>query len=286
MKGATVLLLLVAFLLVGVLPVHANPYVGSYLSNSQSTSTSNFFGTSFTSTSASVIPSGDWIASEMGNAGTATTGSCPCFYQLGYIIDDTGNVAVTAQYWGPSGSLYSSQTNNVGSASSITLEGITEYVSGSGIQSKAFVYNTLTQYNNNSPNSYTFTAQSTGDTQFYYGTSTGCSSTLLGYQVGVESPTTVSSSSWYVWQNTMEVYTTSWIYQAGSSIEGNNSFFQCISGSAHDIGGAQMSGVSAVYTAANTVEWQYSGTTEGNNVALWSGSGGSTPYACQVSGRC
>jgi hypothetical protein len=281
------LLSFVVILLVGTTSVQAD-YVGSYLNNSAATATKNFFGSDFSGTTPSVIPSGDWIASVMSNTGELTTGPwCPCLYQIAYIIDNTGNVAVLVQYYGWSyGLIYGQQINAVGTASSIYLGGLTRSVLG-GIQSVGFVYNTATQISNNSPTIYTFSTVAL-DQNFWYGTTTAPScggATLHYYQAGVESPTTVKSSSWKVDQYNLEAYnvgSSSWVYAAGKSIGGLHSYFQCMNGVLHNVSGNDMPGVNTASSSSDSVSWHYTGTTIGNDVTLWTGSGGFTPYPCQV----
>ena len=289
-------LCLVIFLVAGIStlrPSYAtNEFVAGYFTNSQSTATIAILGTDFLGTSPSSIPSGSWIASLVNIAGAYQYGSCPCLYQTGFIIDNTGNVAVSAQYWGTSGSLYSSQTNNVGTTSSYSFyEEIRYFSTSSTIQSQGFEYNTLTQLRNNAPTVTGFSYVYTGDSSFYYGsTSITCGTqhaTLERYQVGIESPN-IGSGTWYVNQYSAEVYTSSWLYQAAQSTEGNADPYDCISGSLYGIGGAQMTGVNLYTTNAGTdaPSWDYTGTTIGNGHTLWSSSGGSTPLPCKVLGRC
>ena len=281
------------FFLVGI-PLHANAtsneFVGGYFNNSAATATSAILATSFTGTSLSSIPSGSWLASSVNIVGTVTYGSCPCFYQTGYIIDNTGNVAVTAQYWGTSGSLYSSQINNVGTTSSQALYGeIRAFQSSTTIQSQAFVYNTVSQIQSNSPTVYGFSYVYTGDTQFYYGLSpTTCGVNLQYYQVGTESPS-IGAGTWYVNQWSAEVYTGSWQYQSAQSTEGNHDYYACTNGNTlHDIGGLAMTGVNinSATSGVDSPDWEYTGSTIGNGVSLWSSSGGNTPLPCQILGMC
>lgn len=293
---------LAMFFVFGALPTHAvtpQEYVGAYFTNQQATATKAFLENDFSGTNPSIIPSTSWLGSVLSIAGQSSSSPCPCLYQTGFQLYPNNTVQATSQFYGaqsnnpPLGCIYCAWIKNVGTVSAFDYDGEINYKSScSCIQSSAYVYSTLTQVENNSPNIYRFSGIYTGDVTnpFYYGitTNTSCyAEPMQRYQAGLESPN-IGSGAWYVNQRVAEVYASGWLYQPANSDEGNLSYITCYNGQSYVVGGAQMTGVNvnSANLGTDSPSWKYTGTTIGQDKSLWTGSGGTTPYPCQVSGRC
>ena len=280
-----------------VSPVVAlNPYAGGNFTNSEASATKGYFSTDFAGTTASSIPSGHSLLTVLSVAGETTSSPCPCGYQSAYVLFPNGTVDYAPQYWGTSG-LVSLVDRHVGTVSSISFGGLIRYDSStSSMKFTGFVYNTHTQIDQNTPTIYNILSANTGDTNFYYGTTTSQGVTLKTFQFAVESQVNITSSMWNVDQGTLEVYTSSWGYQPGSSLEGGSSTsayalvcgFLCLSYTVYYWGGETFKGVNLATSppTADAPSWAYTGTSIGTGTSLWTGTGSYTPYPCQVSGRC
>lgn len=272
---------------------HTTCYVGAYFTNTEATATKGFFVTDFSSTDVSEFGSGYSLTSVMSIAGQYTGGSCPCAYQNPFAIYNSGSsggsVYWDPQIWNINGVVAIATATLVGSNSTFLYAGLIKYYSsGNTIKFVAFVYLDQQQFQKNTPYIYSWT-YSTGDTNFYYGTATSNGYVLKEFQVGAESNYDLANNNpkWQVDQGSMEVYTSSWIYAAADSVEGNAAYQLPTSGVPVPIGGAVFTGANlSPYASTDAPSWTWTGTTIGTGTSLWTSTGGSTPYPCQVSGRC
>ncbi len=294
MKELTFLVFALAiFLAAPSLTVHAvNPYVGGYFNSSAATATKAYMAMDFSGTTPSVIPaSPNYIGGVASIVGQITTGSCPCLYQSFFPLFHNGTVDYAPQAWGNAGFISAAEVH-VGAYTDVAMNGIIRYDSStSKIKFTGFDYSDNNEYTNNAPTIYNIYSINTGDTNFYTGYRTQSGYTLKEFQFAVESTSNITSSSWHVNDYSMEAYTTSWVYQSALSIEGSTtagSLWTIVGTNGYWIGGETMKGANlySSRTGADSEGWYYSGTAIGNGATIWTGSGGGTPYSCQVSGRC
>ena len=283
------------FLILAVHTAQANYYVAGYFPYTQASANDGYIAATFQGTNPSVIPSGDWLADVGSIVGGISTGSCPCLYQTGYALNPDGSVSYSPQIWNHGGLLSGQELSNVGQTGSISFEGLIRYDSSTGnIKFTGFVYNTQRQVDYNEPTVYNIFSYNTGDSNFLYGTSNINGYTVERFQFGVESPASMASSSWYVKEDSIEVYDAvkGWQYQSASSTEGSSNNWDIhVSGGVtnlYHIGGTDMAGVNlnAGNSGADAPDWTYTGNSIGNGASVWSGSGGFAPYPCQNPGYC
>lgn len=294
--------LVLAFTLFAMVPsvsvsASGNPYVGGYFNSSQATATKAYMAMDFSGTTPSVIPSSAWLGGVASILGQSTTGNCPCTYQSGFLLWHNGTVDYAPQTHKSNGGLLSGAEVHVfGGYTDVALNGIIRYNSAtSKVNFTGFDYSDNTEYINNAPTIYNIYSVNTGDTNFYTGYSTvtigGTQYTLKRFQFGVESTANITSSSWHVNDYQIEAYTTSWVYQSALSTEccsTSGSLIAVVGTTGLWVGTSATKGVNlySSRTSSDSEGWWYTGTDIGNGASIWSGSGGGTPYSCQVSGRC
>ncbi len=145
-------------------------------------------GTDFQGTNPAVIPANNWLGSVVSITGQISTGNCPCGYQSGFALFPDGTVYYVPQTWGVDSMGNPFQISfaeaNVGTTSSISLEGIIRYDSSiSSVRFTGFAYNSQRQVDYNSPSIYNIYSINTGDTNFYYGNDVVGSLTIKNFPV-------------------------------------------------------------------------------------------------------
>lgn len=257
-------------------------YVGGYLSTGKSSTSKVIFATNFPNTDPSVIPTNNVLQSVISVAGGQNNAPSGMIYQGSIELYHDGSV----QYW-PQWHLGDSWNNGgpwtVGTVNSICF--YSEIIIGGGqVTFKAFVYNTMYQYDHNTPTIYQWSL-SVSDTQLLYGTEIWMFKNQYFFQSGVEcKPPGINSPNWTVYQFCWSYYDgSSWRYTQAYSVEGSLAVITHYQGTTWKVGGADFTGVNLLTPITpDNMKWKYTGTSIGSGVKLWPTGGTVTPYPTGV----
>jgi len=286
LKEVKLFAIILAFYLATIPNVFADHYyVGGYFAVSKSTANKKvIFATNFPNTTPSVIPS--YLQSVLSVAGWYS-GNTPSawLYQSDIELAKNGSVIFFPQAYYQGGTTPHFSPVLVGTVSSVMFYGEIVVQTGGNIFFKAFVYNTQSQWNSNTPTIYTY-SYLTGDNGLLYGTETIPYTNLVCkyLQCGVESAQLISSSQWRVFQKDFAYYggDLNWHYVPAKSVEGTSSYITWyISGSYlyyFRVGGLDFTGVTVEIPSSDNMKWKWNGTTIGNDFSLWTTSGTVSPY--------